>query len=495
MHALTVEPGESGTVEVTVRNDGPAAEVVRLAVGGEGRPYSYVVPDTVSLEPGAEAAVRVGFRLPRTSLPAAGPLAFDLRVQGGTEPLASGVVNVAPFSALSITLDPTDVTARGPSRHTVTVGNRGNAPVKVTLEPSTADGLDVRIDPAEVVAAGDGSASATVDVTPRRRRFTGDARTLAFTVAARPERGSPVEIGGRLVQQAAVATKRLVTTGVVAGVAVLALVLAATVFAGGSDSSSNDVAAGNGAANDACPAKNHVDTRGVSGLRPDDIPKLPNSYSFFFVKSDQCTPVRFNPCEPVHYVQNTALAPPTGAADVREAFNRLSQATGITFVDDGLTDETGRGRSHFLPDRYGQRWAPILVAWTRFGNQGIDPTIQAVGRGIGLRQGDVLVSGQLSLNVDAVTDREANTPLEGGFGPPLGSGVGAIGPKGVTWGRIILHELAHVMGLGHTRDKGAIMYPESAEQTSRPADFREPDRQGLRYLGREMGCLTTPPPA
>jgi len=490
---LAVEPGGTGAIEVTVRNDGPSAETVKLAVGGAGRPFSYVVPDTVTVEPGGQAVVRVGFKLPRTSVPAAGPMPFDVRVAGGTEALASGVVEVAPFSVLSASLDPPEVRGRGASTSTVTVRNRGNAPVTVALEASAPDGVDVRIEPPSVVAAADGSASAAVNVTPRSRPFTGGERTLPFTIVARPERGAPVEVGGRLVQQVAVGTKKLVTSSLVAVGVVVALIVGVTAFSGGGSDPADDVAAG-AATNDACPAKDHRDPRGISGLRPDDIPRLPSSYSFLFVLADGCTPVRFNPCEPIHYVQNTALAPPTGTADVREAFNRLSQVTGITFVDDGETDEVAR-RTHFLPERYGQRWAPILVSWARFpAPAGNDPTIQAVGRGIGSRVGDVLVSGQLSLNVDAVTDRDARTPLEGGFGPPLGSGVGAIGPKGVTWGRIILHELAHVMGLGHTRDRGSLMYPESADQTSRPADFREPDRLGLRYLGREMGCLTTPPP-
>jgi hypothetical protein len=230
----------------------------------------------------------------------------------------------------------------------------------------------------------------------------------------------------------------------------------------------------------------------VNGLRPDDIPRLPNTYSFLYVKSDGCTPLRFNPCEPVHYVQNAALAPATGVGDVREAFNRLGQVTGMSFVDDGTTDETFR-RDAYLPERYGTRWAPILVSWIHFPNQGSDPAIQSVGGGIGMRMQDVLVSGTLLLNVDAVSNKDTRTPVQGGFGPPIGSGTGAIGPEGVTWGRIILHELAHVIGLGHTRDKGAIMYPESADQTSRPAEYREPDKEGLRYLGKAAGCITTPP--
>jgi hypothetical protein len=244
----------------------------------------------------------------------------------------------------------------------------------------------------------------------------------------------------------------------------------------------------------ACPAEGHKDPRGISGLRPDDIPNLPPTFSFLFVKSGNCTPIRFNPCEPIHYVQNAALAPPGGVEDVRAGFRMLSEATGIEFVDDGLTDENVLNRrTSYLPDRYGPRWAPILVNWRQFPNQGSNPEIQSVGTGLPSRVNDMLVSGVLTLNVDAVTNKDTRTPVQTGYGPPLGSGTGAIGPEGVTWGRIIIHELAHVMGLGHTRDKGAIMYPESADQTSRPASFRPPDMEGLRYLGKEAGCLPNEP--
>lgn len=507
--SLTVEPGSSGAVELTLRNDGDSPETVRVQVGGPGGPFSYVVPDTVSLQPGAEASVRLGFRLPRASIPAAGPLPFEVKLLDPSAPesrkasalaagrtVADGVLEVAPFSVLSTTLDPPEATVTGPSRHEVCVGNRGNSPVRVDIAVPAADGLTVTVDPPTITASPGATARATVEVTPPKRPLSGPDRELAFTVVATPEGSAPVELAGRLVQKAAYASGTLVRGGVVAGVVVLALIVGAIAFTGGDDSPTS-VQAGGGTVpattggSDACPAEGHTDRFGVSGLRPDDIPLLPNTYSFFRVKSDGCAPVRFNPCEPIPYVQNLALAPPTGADDVRQAFDRLSRATGMTFVDEGTTDEVAR-RGHSVPERYGERFAPILVSWTRFGNQGDDPSIQAVGRGIGSIVEDVIVSGQLSLNVDAVTDREARTPVAGGFGPALGSGVGAIGPDEVTWGRIILHELAHVVGLGHTRDKGAIMYPETAEQTSRPADYKEPDLQGLRFLGREAGCLTTP---
>jgi hypothetical protein len=402
---------------------------------------------------------------------------------------------------LSLSIDPPETRGKGPVRHTVTVSNRGNAPVAVALTAESTDGIDVRIEPSTVTAGTDRPATAIVDVTPTQRRVTGDAHEASFKVVATPAGGVPVDVGGRYRQQVAVATKTLVASGAVAGVVILALVLGVTAFSGGSSKSSSASPVGAVTAStavagpgNACPGKDHQDTY-VSGQRPEDIPTLPNSFSFLFLKADGCSPVRFNPCEPMHYVQNVAKAPAGGPEDVRKAFTLLGEATGISFVDDGTTDETVRGRNQFLPDRYGPRWAPILVSWVSFGGQGSDPTIQAVGRGIGARVGDVFVSGQLSLNIDAVTSRDPRTPVQPGFGPAIGTGVGAIGPMGVQWGRIILHELAHVVGLGHTRDKGAIMYPETADQTSRPAEYRPPDRDGLSYLGRNAGCVTTPPPA
>jgi hypothetical protein len=236
-----------------------------------------------------------------------------------------------------------------------------------------------------------------------------------------------------------------------------------------------------------CPADGHRDTF-ASGLTPDRIPSLPNGYSFTFVKEDNCTPVRFDPCQPVHYVMNAAQAPTTGVADVDEAFNRLARATGMTFVNVGTPSEASR-RGAYVEDRYPGRWAPILVVWNR--QSGDRANVEVVGAGFPVRVDDVLVSGTLSLNSDAVSDRARNTPLPAGFAPA--PGFGAVGAEGVTWGRVILHELAHVLGLGHTRDRDQLMYPDTAEQTSHTTDYRSGDREGLRLLGREAGCLPSTP--
>ena len=269
--------------------------------------------------------------------------------------------------------------------------------------------------------------------------------------------------------------------------ALMAAVLVACSGAGGTDDDVMVEAPVENGVTD-CPAAGHRDTF-ASGLTPERIPDLPSGYSFTFVRADGCTPVRFDPCQPVHYVMNPAQAPPGGVADVEEAFSRLAQVTGMTFRSDGMTEEVSR-RVPYVPDRYPDRWAPILVAWS--GQSGERANVEVVGSGFPLRVDDVLVSGSLTLNSDAVSDRAKGTPLPGGFA--VAPGFGPIGAEGVSWGRVILHELAHALGLGHTRDRDQLMYPDVAQQTAHATDFRTGDREGLRLLGRAAGCLPAPPP-
>jgi len=53
----------------------------------------------------------------------------------------------------------------------------------------------------------------------------------------------------------------------------------------------------------------------------------------------------------------------------------------------------------------------------------------------------------------------------------------------------VLHELAHVLGLGHYKAQGELMDPYGGGVTG----FGPGDLEGLHELGRSAGCLTTPP--
>ncbi len=226
-----------------------------------------------------------------------------------------------------------------------------------------------------------------------------------------------------------------------------------------------------------CPVRDHLaaDPHGVQrpGARP------PERYAFLEAASDGCAPVRFNPCEPIRYVVNDALAPPDAARDLAGALQQLSEATGITFVNEGPTTEApvnAFGRRPYQPERYGVRWAPILIVWSH--GETVRLGEDNPGGGRPLRMGDVYVSGYLVLNVDAKTSD----------GEPIPSGFGA----GATWGRVILHELAHILGLGHVSDQRQLMYAELGGQSGR-AELAAGDRLALRVIGREGGCVNTPP--
>ena len=200
-----------------------------------------------------------------------------------------------------------------------------------------------------------------------------------------------------------------------------------------------------------------------------------HEYSFMATLGGQ--PVRWNPCEPIHYVVNLGAAPVGSLRDVQDAVLRISSATGIAFVYDGLSDEVPtQERPVFQPDRYGDRWAPVLIGW-------VDPRTSTFDFDPGGREAAGVAGplyprpGPSTMYVSGVVAINVGDPNPPGFGSQ-----GAQGP-------VVLHELAHVMGLGHYKANGELMEPSGGGMT----DFGPGDLQGLRELGSSAGCLTTPP--
>jgi len=201
------------------------------------------------------------------------------------------------------------------------------------------------------------------------------------------------------------------------------------------------------------------------------------SHEFSFMATLRGAPVRWNPCEPIHYVVNLGAAPPGSLRDVQDAVLRISSATGIAFAYDGLSDEIpSRDRAVFQPDRYGQRWAPVLIGWVdpRTSSFDFDPGgREAAGVAVPLYPqpgpSTMYVSGVVAINV-----ADPNPPgfeFQGSQGP------------------VVLHELAHVLGLGHYKAQGELMEPSGGGMTG----FGPGDLEGLHELGSSAGCLTTPP--
>jgi hypothetical protein len=201
---------------------------------------------------------------------------------------------------------------------------------------------------------------------------------------------------------------------------------------------------------------------------PPPAPAGGGPHEFSLVQADGVTPVAYDPCRVVHYAIRPDGAPAGGEELVHAAVARIGQVTGLVFVYDGPTDEVPTAeREVFQPDRYGDRWAPVLVAWqTEQDNPELAGDIvgQAGSLAVSLDEGPrVYVTGTVSLDA-------------GQFPEVLSQQDGEATASG-----IVLHELGHLVGLDHVADASQLLYPETVPGVT---DFADGDLTGLARLGQ-----------
>lgn len=186
----------------------------------------------------------------------------------------------------------------------------------------------------------------------------------------------------------------------------------------------------------------------------------------FMAERDDGSPVRYDPCTPIHVRVNEANAPEGASRLVRGALDELADATGLVFTDDGATDEDPQDDER-RGTGDGTR-PPVLIVWTtpaeheelKGDTAGVGGSVQSIDR-------DWYETGSVLLDAPQLSDWD------------IDSREGATEVKAV-----ILHELAHVVGLDHVDDPLELMYPRARPGVN---SFGPGDLAGLSAVGAG-GC-------
>lgn len=187
----------------------------------------------------------------------------------------------------------------------------------------------------------------------------------------------------------------------------------------------------------------------------------------FMMTQDDGSPVKWDPCRPMHYVMNNENIPIGGEGLVHDALAQLSAITGQAITYDGATNEMpSSDRPATNQELYGNRWSPVLVAW------GTEAKLPGLA-------GDVAgYAGPM-----AIRDREG-APLRYISGQVVLDGEQFRRILNAQAGRsraraIILHELAHLFGLEHVSSRQSLMYPSTTRAVS---GFSDADLRGLHAV-------------
>lgn len=189
----------------------------------------------------------------------------------------------------------------------------------------------------------------------------------------------------------------------------------------------------------------------------EDVPGA--HHAFIATQRGSDEPVAWDPCREIRYEVNPEGAPPGWEALVEDGVAEVGARTGLELTFAGTTDD--RDFTERYDPNGGAR--PVLIGWADEDEvPDLEEDVAGIGGAtyaeVGGRRG--YVSGMVVLDVDVYDQLAADGDTE-------------------TQRAILLHELGHLVGLGHVDDPGEIMYADGISRTS----FGPGDLQGLARLG------------
>jgi len=189
---------------------------------------------------------------------------------------------------------------------------------------------------------------------------------------------------------------------------------------------------------------------------------------------------RWNPCRAHSYKVNLASVPaaarPTALAETHAAIGVLAAKSGLTFTYKGSTTEVPRQGSYLTQS------ADIVIAYTTPAKTSYPLWGSTLGMGGYAGGWRSSTTGTTTVYTAGVSKGYLvlDTPdllahLKPGFG------------LGLRRGNLLLHELAHVVGLGHVSNTHLLMNPTMTSYT--PNGYAADDAAGLAMVGRNAGCI------
>ncbi|GAC1444427.1 MAG: hypothetical protein NVS3B26_01720 [Mycobacteriales bacterium] len=199
------------------------------------------------------------------------------------------------------------------------------------------------------------------------------------------------------------------------------------------------------------------------------------SASYKFSSILDGAPVRWNPCQAIHWRANVARGPVGGLDVLKAAVAHIAATTGTSWVYDGVTPTVPS--TGYLPTTPTNTNKPVLIGWTD-GNSS-DLLSGQPAQVLGMTR-TTWFGVDDGMGHRAAATRAAVVALDRTDRLPL---------RGVqSWSATALHELGHVMGLDHPADSRQLM----AATLPNVPTLQAGDNTGLVHLGRSAGCVTIP---
>jgi len=190
-----------------------------------------------------------------------------------------------------------------------------------------------------------------------------------------------------------------------------------------------------------------------------------DEYAFVATQDGSSEPVTYDPCVPIHLVVDPRTIVDRGMDLLEDALEELRETTGLMFTVDGLTKGPPPAEDAVTKDD-GQSWLPVTVSWS-------DPKTSPK------LAGDVAgYAGSASIPHDGRRWFVTGTIVLDG--PQLAQIME--GSRGWASARsVVMHELAHLVGLDHVDAPGQLMQPEGSQSLTTWGDG---DLAGLAALGQ-----------